>query len=387
MIKSKAAFLFGAGISLKAGMPSTSDITNVLTKLNDITRTSDCSYLYKKPDFFSHDGDKYVLMVTEFIKVLRTEIEKYYYRRFEHVRFEANYEDIYYLIKEIKDCLTDQKGNVLSGLFLTQIEPEVNRILRMGKYIFAGHQFILIRDTLQLAEEVENFIEQIVCQLLSAKSEVGLNYLDFIQDTINKYSSDNIDIFTLNHDLVLERYLNDKHIPFVNGFDEHGKYNGNLFENPIEKLSLYKLHGSINWRNYYLHNEGKKENICIPDGTIVDTSSLEDQPIILIGTRNKMEDYYGFSIFTELHNRFFESLSNANRLIVAGYGFRDNGINDRIVNWIAGDKERKIVVIDPNSTDIFNYTPTGIDRNNSQQVMVVEKKIEDCDWNTIEKKM
>ena len=367
--RNKIAFLFGAGIS----KISTKTITAAIGR--DEINIDQPDYKKKKEQ-----------AVTSFIKLLKIKIEEYYFEKFKKVRYEASYEDIYSLIKEIEDHIDGFYGFVPIEIFLKEIYPEVFLILRQS----GGHEnktsMAPISDLSKLCDMAMIRIECIVGKLLSDLSDYPFDNLCFLKTAVEKYSPDNIDIFTLNHDLLLETYLQKENVAFINGIDVNGKWNNKLFDSSDGKVRLYKLHGSIEWKNTFLHTPMKQENICVSTNGKI-TSGDEDRSVILIGTKNKILDYYKWNIFTELHQRFKESLYRTKKLIISGYSFGDDGINVRIVDWLVGDsKERNAIIIDPNPDDLFYKRPNELQNALSRgQIKIFKNKIEEIKWNEIEK--
>jgi hypothetical protein len=360
--KNRIAFLFGAGIS---NISNTEDITSAICQEDKITKHSDGTYLWNSS--LHHNGNEKTQAVTLFIKLLKRRIEEYYYQKFKNVRYEANYEDIYSLIKEIEDHITDHRGFVQTETFLENIYPEINAILRSSCKHVATYTIQTIPNLLTLCDEAMRLIENIVSQLLGKDlSNCQFEYLGFLKEAVITYSPDNIDIFTLNH-------------------DDNGEWNSTMFDSSDGKVALYKLHGSVQWQNHCLHSEMKQENICASTNE-KNTSGDEGRPVILIGRNNKFKDYYKWNIFAELHRRFKESLCHTERLIISGYSFGDEGINNRIVDWLVGNSKRKAIIIDPDPDDIFSKTPTGFaDALCRGQVKIFKNKIEEIKWNEIEK--
>jgi hypothetical protein len=376
-------FLFGAGNSIKAGMPKTSDITNALLQ-KDLRLGTDGIYSLTFPPLNQRSIEK-AKIVIDFMRILKEKIDCYYDREFGQEKFRANYEDIYYIANQIQEHLCGFPGNPLVDVFLRQIESEIVSMLQGGQ----------ILDLLNLTSEVMRCIKYIVCELLQ-KQPSDVEYLDFIKSAILKYSEDNIEIFTLNHDLVLETYFQKKDIQFViYRFGEENNHAKRWDTFPMDlsgKVRFYKLHGSIDWKNLYLLNEWKQDNVLIPKSGFYDTSENvyadNNPPLILVGTTNKIIDYHR-SVFVSLHNQFYQSLSNTDRLIVSGYCFRDRVINIRIINWIFELPQHKMIVIDPSAEGLLRNASVdlGLIENNPMKVAKISKEIEKCTWADIEEKL
>ena len=104
---------------------------------------------------------------------------------------------------------------------------------------------------------------------------------------------------------------------------------------------------------------------------------FEYAPSVLTGTTSKMKQYKKF-FFNELFRHFENNLRNSKMLVIIGYGFKDQGINDMIEKCF--DYENKpVIVIDP-----------YIETNDAAKRMckklhakMVAKSIEDVDLNDL----
>lgn len=174
-----------------------------------------------------------------------------------------------------------------------------------------------------------------------------------------------VNVHTLNHDLLFESFNN---TGFINGnisdgFDEYGSdYYGKLFANNrtyhcrLERykgrysspIRLYKLHGSLDYVPYYRQNE---YGCMIPENYVkikwgigagdimkgrkskigYDISPFEYHADFLTGTTSKIQRYNEPLLFRKLFKKFRKNLREAEKLIIIGYGCKDKGINEMII--------------------------------------------------------
>ena len=174
-----------------------------------------------------------------------------------------------------------------------------------------------------------------------------------------------VNVHTLNHDLLFESFNN---TGFINGnisdgFDEYGSdYYGKLFANNrtyhcrLERykgrysspIRLYKLHGSLDYVPYYRHNE---YGCMIPENYVkikwgigagdimkgrkskigYNISPFEYHADFLTGTTSKIQRYNEPLLFRKLFKKFRKNLREAEKLIIIGYGCKDKGINEMII--------------------------------------------------------
>ena len=137
------------------------------------------------------------------------------------------------------------------------------------------------------------------------KTPKRLDHLQFLSNAYHDENISKIDIYTLNHDTVLEQYLSNADIQVIDGFglpQENGLryWNFELLEGTDLKVRLLKLHGSINWFAFIPNDKVGLEEVAIPpDWDIWHTKDLSGQrqwpaggrPKFLVGTFNKMLDY------------------------------------------------------------------------------------------------
>ncbi|MBP5481281.1 MAG: hypothetical protein J6Y22_05980 [Paludibacteraceae bacterium] len=217
-----------------------------------------------------------------------------------------------------------------------------------------------------------------------------VDYYDEKYDTFIKYLSDLskeyiVNVHTLNHDLLFESFKISTLIDngdVSDGFEELGsKYYGILchenrtyhcrlerytgkYDTPIR---LYKLHGSLDYVHFYRRNghimeldnyikikhgigydKIMKEN---DEGTSYEEDPFETHADFLTGTTAKIKRY-GEPFFKNLSGKFEENLKNAEKLIIIGYGCKDQGINDMIKNNF--NREKPSFIIDPNPQELVN---------------------------------
>lgn len=158
-------------------------------------------------------------------------------------------------------------------------------------------------------------------------------------------------IFTLNQDLLFERFYFDDNVMLESGqrwngaflpglveskvdtaLDDPGRSRwtprADLFELPARSQPYFKLHGSWRWF----------------DG--------EGRPLMVMGG-SKAQTISGHEILRWYHGEFVRRLSNASQLLVIGYGFADAHINDAILEAGRGGRLRMFIV-DPLGVDVAN---------------------------------
>jgi len=310
--KKRIGFLFGAGISIPAGLPKTQTITNQILSGHNIMHQAG-NYYFGEPAYH-HMGfpDEHIPKIVDFLKTIKTEID-YYYQSIPH-KLTTNYEDLYFITSQIYDCLTGEYDNPAIYPLIEKIRPKIAPIL-IGK----SHEVRGQWELTQIVDEAMKYMRDVVWRMLRPTQMKSFDYLDIIKDANNDTDILKIDIFTLNNDTVLETYFNLQDLLFVDGFDCHSKelriWTPDLYTKDKTKLRLLKLHGSVDWFRIRPENsDWSEEFIGIPLQTIANSvieckgkryHCMEHRPVILVGTHNKLLDYVG-GIIENVHHLFFQ---------------------------------------------------------------------------------
>ena len=351
----KIGFLFGSGISLKAGYRRVSDITDIILSGEGISRHSTSEYYFLPPPY-SHMGINKcedVKRITNFLKLLFNENctfnEEFKYNSV------TNYEDLYFLVRQIHDEIYGEQENLIVRKYIQNLEIDSASMLE-SKIQGFYHNFTFD----DLINETITYINNVVSRLLY-KPRSDTSYLSILAEILAK---NNIDIFSLNHDLLLENYFEQNDIPFCDGFEEpKGDFKHFNLDKFYDKnnVNLLKLHGSSNWYRFRPKNtdwRGEFIGKCInndinhakdENGEFI--NYLWNKSIILTGTFNKLIDYNS-GIFSDLFCLFPQKLAQIKTLIISGYGFGDVGINTKIIEWYYKNSQNKIILIHKNPDEL-----------------------------------
>ncbi|MBI3258352.1 MAG: type II toxin-antitoxin system HicB family antitoxin [Ignavibacteriae bacterium] len=213
----------------------------------------------------------------------------------------------------------------------------------------------------ELCRDSMSFIKSVIRRYLSKEKISCKDYFRFIQDLKNEKGIKLQGITTLNHDEILEAFFRKRLIEFADGFNFESKegireWNPKIFRKG-KKLVYLKLHGSVNWSSIYV-DKGKVENlvnVSFEDYKQEDRDGYrfrwqgknykEAEQLFLTGTNDKYFQYQ-YGVYIELWQQFDRILSKTDILICIGYGFGDNAVNLRIIDWIGKKSGRKLLVID-----------------------------------------
>jgi len=268
----------------------------------------------------------------------------------EYDRREPNYEDYFACLKQIYD---NEKSELVNPL----ISENVKSIKNTSSYLHVGqyaHNYIDGRPNsfCTLVEKAAELIQCVVHDSLhNLSAPVGFDLFSSVAEKLGS-----VDIFSLNHDLLFEKYFDQKRIVFTDGFGEQNgdiySYNGswNDFKGAVR---LFKLHGSVDWYYVRFGDGGDARYVKkISAGSVFwmkdrDGNRVYPQssiPEVLTGTTVK-EQQYGFGLFGEIFEQFRHRLNIFSTLICSGYGWCDKGVNIRINQWLCEHPKNRVVIL------------------------------------------
>jgi len=190
-----------------------------------------------------------------------------------------------------------------------------------------------------------NFIYDKVIEWITPKdeykaaAELLLPLVNLLKDTNDE--DYHINIFTLNYDLVFEKVFNrDSEFPVNTGFNSDGVWNENFFNTPEAKINFSKIHGSLDW---YLSED---DTYALPDHQVAFNPLNPDErkPHIILGFEDKL---FSVDPFFTLLQQFIQKLKMAKLLVVIGYSFFDNYLNNIIIRHLNKNEQGRLLIVDP----------------------------------------
>jgi hypothetical protein len=195
-------------------------------------------------------------------------------------------------------------------------------------------------------------LENKICRELSSLLEVSLPNTNtpyhHLVNWISSISRPNaVEIFTTNYDLLLEQALEECGVAYFDGFTGGRR---SLFDlksieedlMPLHHARLWKIHGSINW--YF--DSGQ---ICRMSGDIPDDPRLI-YPSHLKYDQSRKMPYMAF--LNRLESYIKEESSF---LIMSGYSFSDQHINNTIINALRSNPTSAALVLLFDELDNYDY--------------------------------
>ena len=264
---------------------------------------------------------------------------------------DSHYEDLFAGCLQISQ---DESGEIPNPLIARAIKAI--RLATAPLYVDlprggSGNQF------LELVDSALRLIQSVVwLELGQVRNPINMDVISAVAR-----ETEILNIFTLNHDTLVERLLQRDKIDFRDGFGGfqagyrifNGEWDG-------AKVRLLKLHGSVNWHFTTFTRSGggvMKQyaafdtdiSKCFFEGTRVDARPL---PEFLTGTTVK-EQAYGYSVIGEIFARFRKFSSDHRRILCSGYSFSDKGINIRLDQWLNDQEENLLVILHAGDVDSF----------------------------------
>ncbi len=221
-------------------------------------------------------------------------------------------------------------------------QPNVEELLSRlrGLINFAGGQQIagMNKDELKVLEHrICVVIKDSVSQPLPVQNTPFHNLAAWI-GTVEREKP--VEIFTTNYDLLIEQSLEALQLPYFDGFV--GAYRP-FFDPysidheilPVRWARLWKLHGSVNWRSEV--NDGKMK---VWRGDMDEGGELLIHPSHLKYEESRKMPY--LAIMDRLR-KFISSPSST--LIIAGYSFNDQHLNDTIIQGLQGSPSSTVITL------------------------------------------
>lgn len=375
--------ILGAGFSFPAGLPLANDIKYRFNRVQKekllLASSSEWMWSDDKDDTTKHNGIlnydylAYSYILNEIVKAYNGEVDdfdnyevffSYVLDKFDDLEW---FKDIYVkakveLIKD-KPYLISEPEPHSAYLFPFTKEPHISKIQDIFNYLIGDMLFVSNTTVDNSIESYENFI-------------------DYIQ------TFDRVDIFTLNHDLLLEKILGKKAISFCRGFSFENSdvfYEDNplpIFNNYFEdRINIHKLHGSTDFfRFQHFENDGslfwkptEKYNYFVTHGyrakhyavrvNPITKETLQDMnfditPKFITGTK-KTSIISNDMMYSKLFDNFEKAISGTSQILISGYSYSDEHINNEL------KKREDIKVINQNPFNPYPFKYAELTQINS----------------------
>ena len=284
--KKKIAFLFGAGTSL--------------------ARKNNDSLIVPGIDAMTNKTEDELSKISEYkiaIKQIKEEIKS---------------KGLNYNIEALLSNLEQKReiigGGTLNGLSSAQLDSLILDVKKQIREIVSIHEKILETDGLN--------------------NLIHVDFAEWICRADRKYP---IEIFTTNYDYLFELGLEEKNIPYYDGFT--GSHQPFFYSDSVDDLcflpkqtKLWKIHGSLGW-----HFDEKSKKVWRKDS---DSDDFLIYPSTLKYDDSKKQPY------TALMDRLNNYLKEPDTiLITCGYAFGDQHINERIFTALKTNTTAHVIAL------------------------------------------
>lgn len=340
---SKLSILLGAGFSVNAGFPLAQAVNDRFNRdqKGKLLKMSSSEWFWEdgKSDTVIHNGkmftdsNYYSYVLDEVIKKYKEDNNGFtdYEDLFQYILDNSTNKNWYQNIQEISfQCFLNDHPYLNSSEGLEYLElcktTHFSRIIEIINHLVADLLFVQIKP-----EAILNF------------------YLPFV-NYIKQF--DEVSIFTLNHDLLLESIFDYFNITYSRGFSE--KNSPIYFENsalPVfndnfngYSIRILKLHGSIDYYSFlnidnsqfngkynYFTTKGYRakhyaKRVNLETGQILQEFNSDIVPKFITG-KNKPNIIKNDFMFSSLYDHFQNEISQTENLLISGYSFNDKHIN------------------------------------------------------------
>lgn len=386
---SSSLIILGAGFSYQAGMPLANGIRDYFTRDNSKTILKFSSGESRWADFADdthlHNGRLGGDHIA-YGYILNVLVQRFIHAR--HGSF-TNYEDMYqFWIDNLR----------VSG-FLDSVLKDAQVICLKDKPELKDNDYYMYGFRNTDASHIHSLVNHLIGDLLfcrKAREEFIAKYEQFITYIKN---SDSLTIVTLNHDLLLETMI-DREVgrAYADGFTRNQNIlksdNGsalNLFQNVFDKdISIIKLHGSLDMYRYDCYTESPMSATVVATGEylyfktldyyekqhphrhdpatgqLVQSFHFAITPQFITGT-NKVNLIANDYMYSSLFKKMDDELNVAEELLIVGYSFGDEHVNNSIQNALNNGTLKKVVNINPGIQ--FPYQKDGLEVVNLKDIL------------------
>jgi len=171
-------------------------------------------------------------------------------------------------------------------------------------------------------------------------------YLQPLEELAKRQQEDGLVIASLNYDTAVEALFRDGDIPCRT--NEYVWRDTGEFPVNGKDVTLLKLHGSIKWNYsnaYWPESQVSRETVMPRTRPKNPSGSRISRPTIAFGADSKLRPTGPFLDLLFAYKQAL--LKRADRLIIIGYSFRDEHVNEPIRFWFNSCPSRKLIVVDP----------------------------------------
>ncbi len=290
---SKTIFLFGAGASRDAGIPTitelTSEFVNDPVGATGVAITPDTNTLKDDITLLSHVSEKFL---------------------------GAN--DI----------------EVIMSLIL-RLEDKKEKELLEEKFL----------ELKRLDESKLHLIKDLIQGYIRKKCE-DIKDVDYLWPLEGMSNNKKLNIFTLNYDATIEIFCEKKGIKYTDGFEPD--WNPERFDDKNTNLNLFKLHGSLYW---FRTKSNKTIKIPMNGLQASHVKYLTDEEVSEMMIYPTLEKNKQLGVYSWLSQKFKNELNQSDVCVIMGYSLRDSDIKESIIESLSSNPNLWLVIANPHASD------------------------------------
>ncbi len=378
------AVILGAGFSRPMGLPLANDIKERFDRdqLGKLLNFSSGEWMWSdgKRDVDKHNGSIYPESKV-YAYILNEVIDKY---KVDKGVFN-NYELFYHWVHDIsknkvlkEEIYKKAKSKLLSDY------PSIKNYV--PEYEGDTHPLLFRFKNDSDLSNITNIINYLIADLLGFSQSQFNNSISEYAQFINYIKGfDEVDIFTLNHDLLLENVLEHFEVDYSRGFTKRSseiRYQDKdtpiaVFKDAFyQPIRIHKLHGSLDYfcfehyeqgekiyleptgnYNYFTTRNYREKHFAIrvnPDtGEMLQDLNSDIVPKFITGT-DKTKIIENDLMYSKLFNHFEQCMFIAQTVLISGYSFSDEHINNEL------QKRKDFEVINQNPGTKYQYKASKV---------------------------
>lgn len=342
----KLILFLGAGVSVPSGLPTAESLTNRLF----VSRAAEDTTAGRLRELLA------VIQEYDTADIAKVGMSPQWNYRSSGAIYrgsKSTYEDLFFLCQQIALWNIGLSDNSLATSFMKSIEKRAGGLLQGSNFDER------LCDLASLGRKMNSYIESIVTETLRRKYVAGF---DLIRELAESAEIEQLNIATLNHDTLVEQFLAENEIPFVDGFgvrdgDVRWSDDG-VYAGTDKRVRLFKLHGSIEWYSFQYDGrlrtaifEGADVGNAV-DGTGKRLVAQTGMPSYLTGINKS--DAYQRGIYTDIHFHFYTLLRDLDHILMSGYGWGDTAINFRLDSWFDRSRANKLILLQEKPEELTN---------------------------------
>jgi hypothetical protein len=331
------------------------------------------------------------------------------------------YEELYHACQRVRQA--ERGEDPVSRVFTQQLSESLSLNESSPALLEVPDSYDEVSNLEYTADHAKSLIQGVVNSELDDE-DCEIKGMHMIHEVIRDSDVERVTVATLNHDRLIERFLEGgnsegKAHLYEDGFSEvRGEVRihvpGQIFRSD-EPNRVIKPHGSVDWylaekempppqedkeMVYVKHSDpSDKRNYELRGGNNETYTIIGAGPFFLTGEAKGLQ--YGDNIIGDMTNALTTSLADSDCVIVSGFGWKDKVMSKYLINYLRWNRDNKIVFLYPNgplksnlySWEDFGYLSSFLWNFHKERVKPyqivdsINKYMKDTHWKEVKKKI